>query len=404
VSLAMNRFGMNLRGADRSGVERPAPAGPHPAVEPLPALTSLRFLAAAYVLAFHFGGYELSRAAMPGAVFLGYSGVTFFFLLSGFILAYNYQRVDLSERPALVRFLRARVARVYPVYLLALAVGLPWFVAWTLKEAPPLQTLMASSVVLAPLGLHAWVPGAACALDCPSWSVSTELFFYAVFPLLLPLVLRRPGATALATLAAWATAVTLSILAWNRYAPGLSLIAPTTDAAMLLSQAIKYNPLLRLPEFVAGLLLFALWRRVRPPVWGLLTGAGVAAAALVASVGTIPEVLTHNGLTALVWAPVILAGAAIRSGPLTAGWFVFLGRISFALYLLHVPAYALVSSLDRALLAGRLAGIPWLVVTLAALLSLAAAAAVHLWVEEPARRRILRPHPRRQAATAMPSA
>ena len=384
--------------------DRPAPAGPHPAVEPLPALTALRFVAAAYVLAFHFGTYAMSRAAMPDAVFLGYSGVTFFFLLSGFILAYNYQRVDLSERAALVRFLRSRVARVYPVYLLALAVGVPWFVVWTAKVAPPLQTLMAASAVLAPLGLHAWVPGAACALDCPSWSVSAELFFYALFPLLLPLVLRRPGVTALVTLAAWATATTLAILAWNRYAPGLSLIAPTTDAAALLAQAIKYNPLMRLPEFVAGLLLFVLWRRVRLPTPLLLAGAGAAAAALVASVGAIPEVLTHNGLTALVWAPVILAGAQVRSGPLTAGWFVFLGRISFALYLLHVPIYVFVSGLHRALLAGRLDGIPWLTAALAAFLSLAAASAVHLWVEEPARRRILRPRAQGRPATAMPSA
>ncbi|MCJ2079778.1 acyltransferase family protein [Methylobacterium sp. J-090] len=384
--------------------QTPAPAGPHPAVEPLPALTSLRFVAAAYVLAFHFTGYQVARAAMPDAIFLGYSGVTFFFLLSGFILAYNYRRVDLSERAALVRFLRARVARVYPVYLLALAVGLPWFVAWTVKVLPPLQTLMASSVVLAPLGLHAWVPGAACALDCPSWSVSAELFFYAVFPLLLPLVLRRPGLTALATLAAWAASTALAILAWNRYAPGLSLIAPTTDAATILAQAIKYNPLLRLPEFVAGLLLFVLWERVRLPVPVLLAAAGAAALVLVAMVEKIPEPLMHNGLTALVWAPVILAGAQVRSGPLTAGWFVFLGRISFALYLLHAPAYGLVASLDRVLLSGRLAGVPWLGVTVATLLSLALASAVHLWIEEPARRRILRPRPPVRPAAAVPSA
>ncbi len=382
----------------------PAPAGPHPAVEPLPALTALRFVAAAYVLAFHFAGHEVGRAAMPDAVFLGYSGVTFFFLLSGFILAYNYQRVDLSPRAARLRFLRARVARVYPVYLLGLAIGLPWFVVWTAKVVPPLQTLMASGAVLAPLGLHAWVPGAACSLDCPSWSVSAELFFYALFPLLLPPALGRPGLTALATLAAWAASTALAILAWNRFAPGLSLIAPTTDAATLLAQAIKYNPLLRLPEFVAGLLLFVLWRRVRLPLPLLLAAAGAAALILVAGVGTIPEPLMHNGLTALVWAPVILAGAQVRTGPLTAGWFVFLGRISFALYLLHVPAYAFVSSLDRAVLAGRLAGTPWLTVLLATLLSLAAASAVHLAVEEPARRRILRPRPPARDATPVPSA
>lgn len=381
-----------------------APAGPHPAVEPLPALTALRFVAAAYVLAFHFADRRFGRDALPETVALGYSGVTFFFLLSGFILAYNYRRVDLSKRAARVRFLRARVARVYPVYLLALAVALPWFVVWTAKATPPLQPLMAASAVLAPLGLHAWVPGAACALDCPSWSVSVELFFYALFPLLLPLALRRPGATALVTLAAWAASTAAAILVWNRYAPGHSLIDPGPGRAAILAQAIKYNPLLRLPEFVAGLLLFVLWQRVRLPVPPLLAVAGAAALVLVALVDRIPEPLLHNGLTALVWAPVILVGAQVHSGPLVAGWFVFLGRISFALYLLHVPADALVSSLDRAVLAGRLAETPWLGLGAATLLSLAAAAAVHLLVEEPARRRILGPRSRPAAAAAVPSA
>ena len=155
---------------------------------------------------------------------------------------------------------------------------------------------------------------------------------------------------------------------------------------------------------MAGLLLFVLWQRVRLPLGVLLAAAAAAALALVAGIETIPEPLMHNGLTALVWAPVILAGAQIRSGPLTAGWFVFLGRISFALYLLHVPAYAFMSSLDRTVLAGRLAGTPWLTVALATLLSFAAASAVHLWVEEPARRRILRPRSPAREATALPSA
>ncbi|KQP93806.1 hypothetical protein ASF60_14225 [Methylobacterium sp. Leaf113] len=380
----------------------PRPPQAHPPVTPLPALTALRFVAAALVLAFHYAGAFFADAAVPAPIRLGYSGVTFFFLLSGFILAYTYRAVDLRDRAARVRFRWARVARVMPVYLLALVLALPWFVSWVAKSAPPLQGLMAASAVLAPLGLHAWVPGAACALDCPSWSVSVELFFYALFPALLPLVLGAPGRIARLTLGAWIVLTGGAGLAFAHYAPGVSLIGPEAGGPgpVLLAQAIKYNPLLRLPEFVAGLLLYVAWTRRRIPTAALLGSAAVAAFGLVAAAPILPEALLHNGLTALAWAPLILAGAQIRSGPLVAPAFVFLGRISFALYLIHVPAYALVNSLDRIALGGRLAAAPWLGAGLATALSFALSLALHLGLEEPARRRILRwaarrgePHP-----------
>ena len=388
---------------DATGIAPSAPGRAHPPVAPLRALTALRFVAAAYVLVFHYARFFFPEAAIPAPIGLGYSGVTFFFLLSGFILAYNYHAVDLREPGARARFRRARVARVYPVYLLSLALALPWLAAWVAKSAPPLQGLMAASAVLAPLGLHAWVPGAACALNCPSWSVSVELVFYALFPVLLPLALRAPGRTAALTLAAWAALAAAASLAFARYAPGASLIDPAGTGPVLLAQAIKYNPLLRLPEFVAGLLLYAASRRVRVPTGVLLGLAALAALGLVAASPHLPEVVLHNGLTALAWAPLILAGAQMRSGPLVAPGFVFLGRISFALYLIHAPAYALVNSLDRAALGGRLRDLPWLGAGLAAALALGFSVALHRLVEEPARRRILRAGaPAREPAPASP--
>ncbi|KQP30000.1 hypothetical protein ASF49_15160 [Methylobacterium sp. Leaf104] len=377
----------------------PAPSA-HPPTAPLPALTALRFVAAAYVVVFHYAGFFFPDAAIPGAVRLGYSGVTFFFLLSGFILAYTYRDVDLTDRAARARFAWARVARVYPVYLLCLVLALPWFVAWVAKSAPPLQGLMAAGAVLAPLGLHAWVPGAACSLDCPSWSVSVEMVFYALFPLLLPLALAAPGRIARLTLAAWIVLTGGAALAFARYAPGLSLIGPEPGGAgpVLLAQAIKYNPLMRVPEFVAGLLLYAAWTRWRLPTPVLLALAALAGLALVAGAPHLSEVLLHNGLTALAWAPLILAGAQLRSGPLVTPGFVFLGRISFALYMIHVPAYALVNSLDRVVLGGRLAAAPWLGSGLAAALALTLGVLLHRGLEEPMRRRILRRATRPRAA------
>ena len=105
---------------------------------------------------------------------------------------------------------------------------------------------------------------------------------------------------------------------------------------------------------------------------------------------SVPEPILHNGLTMLTWAPLILACAAMRRGPLCSRPLVFLGKISFALYLLHIPVYAALNTLDRLALHGWLGTHPWVGVTVACLASLVAAAVVHLAVEEPARRRILR--------------
>lgn len=368
------------------------PTLPHPKVEALDALTSLRFLAAAYVVAFHYERYFFAGAPRPDAVLLGFSGVTFFFVLSGFILAYNYRAVDFAAVQAKPRFYRARFARIVPVFLLALAVHLPWFVGWVLKTPQPLQSLMASGAVLAPLGLHAWVPGAACSLDCPSWSISVEIVFYALFPILLPLVLRSPVRVAVATLGLWCALTALATILWNAYAAGVSLIEPEAGGLVpvLLAQFIKYFPLMHLPEFVAGLLLFVLWQRIRLPPWLLLIGFALAAAMLLAIVHAVPPALLHNGLTAVAWAPLILAGAAMRGGLLCTRPLIFLGRISFALYLLHIPVYAMLNTLDRMALNGALAAHPWLGIGLTSLAALVAATAAHVLVEKPARRLILR--------------
>lgn len=313
-------------------------------------------------------------------------------MLSGFILAYNYRSVDFGWPAARSAFYRARIARVAPLFLLALAVHLPWFAGWVLKTPQPLQTLMASGAVLAPLGLHAWVPGAACSLDCPSWSISVELFFYALVPILLPLALRSPVKVAFATLGLWAALGALATMVWTVYGAGVSLIEPEPGGLVpvLAAQFVKYFPLMHLPEFVAGLLLFALWRERRFSQLTLLAATALAAAAVLVLFHRVPQPVLHNGLTVIVWAPLILAGAAMRDGILCTRPLIFLGKISFALYLLHIPVYAAINTVDRAVLHGQLAAHPWLGIGLTGLVALIVAAAAHLMVEEPARRAILR--------------
>ncbi|GJE55925.1 MULTISPECIES: acyltransferase family protein [Methylobacterium] len=377
------------------GCSRRSPQAPVRAAdvraEPLHALTALRFVAAAYVLLFHFDAFYFHDYRKIDAILMGYSGVTFFFLLSGFVLAHSYAQVDLGDRRVLSRFWRARIARIVPVYLVSLAISLPFLLSWAAKSAEPLRELLLSGIVLAPLGLHAWVPGAACSLNCPTWSISTELFFYVLFPLLLPVVLRRPLAATLATLALWCGTAAAAMAVWLAYGEGGSLIDPAGTGPVLAAQFVKFFPLLRLPEFIAGLLLYVLWQRVTIPIFWLVAAMAVAMALLSLLLPLLPEPIAHNGLTVLFWAPLVLLGAAIRRGPLVSRPFVVLGRISFEVYLLHTPVYAAINGLDRVILGGAgAADWPWLTATTATLATLALSAVVHLYYSDPLRRAILK--------------
>jgi peptidoglycan/LPS O-acetylase OafA/YrhL len=367
----------------------------HPRVERLDALTSLRFLAALYVLAFHYRTLFLGDASSAGFLSLGYSGVTFFFLLSGFILAYNYKSVEFSAGPAVRDYLLARVARIYPVFLVSLVVSLPFFIKAVLQShAPHHDLLAAAATILTPLGLHAWVPGAACALNCPSWSISTEFFFYAMFPLVFVRVLRRPivwcAATVTGLVATWA----LFGLVWSVYGHGYALTgaeAHNDNTTNLISQFVMYFPPGRLPDFIFGILLFVFWSRGgRTHPLALMTVFVLLGSLLLAVQSVIPDVVLHNGLTAIVWAPLILAGASMRTGPLNLPPLVFLGRISFSLYLFHIPVALTVLALNKYWLGGLLSASPLLAAFGTTLLAIGIAAIVYATIEEPGRRFIVR--------------
>lgn len=366
----------------------------HPAVRHLPALTSLRFLAAAYVLIFHY-------SSIPGNVFesqfvrLGYTGVSFFFVLSGFILAHNYHQVDFAEPGMLRRYLVARISRVYPVYLLSLLAGVPFLILLLPRLAAGMTTtLAASSLLVAPFGLQAWFPGTACALNCPSWSISVEAFFYLMLPLLLAPVLRHPLKWLAITLVGWLVITTGYMLVWSIISPqGSILLSQPSLTHEIVAQFIKYFPPGRLPEFCLGLALYALWKnhsRYFNP--SLMICACLATATIVLTlISAISEIALHNGLSAVVWVPLILGAANMKGGVLALPVCEFLGRISFSLYLLHLPVFSAVLSFDNRFLGRMLVTQhPTLLIVLTAALAIVGAAIVFILVEEPMRRRLFR--------------
>lgn len=311
----------------------------------LPSLTGLRFVAAMAVVLYHLPMKPFASETATRLVAHGYLGVSLFFVLSGFILTYTYIDADTGALRGSVRdFWWARVARIYPVYLIALLLSLPIFVIFrVLVAAPAARPPAYLSAVLTPLLLQAWWPTTATQWNTPGWSLSVELFFYALFPFAAVWLARRRRATAIAG-AIWLLALAIPA-AYLVVATGPMSQTPGFDRYLWL-QAIKFNPVSHLGEFALGVAAgLSFLRRSSslpaPLPFGWVAAAGIVLLGLVAATtGWLPYALCHNGLLAPLWASLILGLAAnqgLAARVLGSRPLVRLGEASFALYLLHTP-------------------------------------------------------------------
>src|SRR5215218_5135249 len=231
----------------------PERSGAEAAPRPLHQLTGLRLFAALAVYFSHVAAPAGSPDWLRALQKSGYAGVTFFFVLSGFVLALNY--FDKLHTPRQVwSYAAARIARVYPLYLVALcwpAVHL--WAAGTLPESHLLQKV---------LGIQAWNPDLHVAFGFlgPAWSISVELFLYATLPLLVPVVrlLDRRLATLLTAIALVLAA--LFVLAWLFDAVGRGDLAPADPASA--HRWLYRTPLTRVGDFLIGVLAARIFVRI----------------------------------------------------------------------------------------------------------------------------------------------
>ncbi len=145
-------------------------------------LTSLRFFAAAAVLLAHT--YPYRNPHEPAGFVQLSNGVTFFFVLSGFILTITYSSA--LRRPTLYgiwNFYIARIVRIWPVHLLTLAAVLPfcWTDLLSGNHGDPIVNLAATVALIQTFVMDAKDR----VMNAPSWSLSAEFFFYLCFPFLI---------------------------------------------------------------------------------------------------------------------------------------------------------------------------------------------------------------------------
>jgi peptidoglycan/LPS O-acetylase OafA/YrhL len=296
-------------------------------------LTALRFFAAFMIVIHHSQG---SFGIKNIGINLG-QGVSFFFVLSGFILAYVYP--NLTTFSEVKKFWRARIARIYPAYFASFVLGfflVPY--VWNTKIA--LTNL---------LMFQSWVPLSKYyfSYNAVAWSVSTEAFFYLVFPLL--------------------------IYRWNKYwkiiflLVGMALVSllyilsylqlPDYEGESVTMLGLVYiNPISRLFEFVSGMAVATLWRKKKSSLKTYsATFCEIGALAICAisiCYGNYIAELSNAGI--VFWAStalwlshcgslfafslliyIIAYGRGLISKILSIKPFVFLGEISYSTYLIH---------------------------------------------------------------------
>ena len=300
----------------------------------LPSLTGVRYIAALHVVLTHTAGFA---SQWPSWLFhildRGYVGVSLFFTLSGFILTYTYLDAPARQmRGAKRDFWVARFARVYPLYIVSLAVGVPSLIH-TVGTGQVGIPLAIQAIALAPLMLQAWSTTAALTWNSPAWSLSAEAFFYALFPFMVGPLARLGRRWILPLmLGVWVLSLTI--------AAGQAAIAP--DA--IWQEFVIHVPASRIMEFAIGILLGVGFVKCkwRLPSWCASAGVVAIVATLALVPDDMPRSIISNALVEPLFVILILSLAGGRSSTsqvLATRGAVLLGEASFAVYLLHVPLF-----------------------------------------------------------------
>lgn len=358
---------------------------PVPTPPDLRALTTLRFLAALWVV-LYTAWPHLDVSWVPVAVTKGYLGVETFFILSGFILSHVYLEAAGEKRFRYGGFLWARLARVYPLHLVTLFGMIGLGVAATFAGLSIDGSLTNWRDLPAHLTLtHAWGLAGSSAFNHPSWSISAEWAAYLGFPAFAFVAWRFRDRPLLAV--GLAAAFVLGLYAAFQPLAGYSLTEAT----------FRWGALRIVPCFALGCALYLVHRRGGVPYAGRVSLLSGAAVLISASLGL------WDAFTVLAAGGLILGLGSLdnaRAGVFGSKVGVYLGEISYSIYMVCAPVLLLTTNV-----AARLTGaddkqfhiIVWL--ALVAAIPVAAMATYHL-VERPARKALRGVADRRAARAA----
>ncbi|MEO8642215.1 acyltransferase [Pseudomonas sp.] len=301
----------------------------------IPALTGLRFAAALMVFFSHYNipGLDGWALRVQGS---GYSGVTFFFVLSGFIITYNYLgKFESNALRNTFQYIVSRFARIYPLY--ALCIIYPWMNSGI--EVPLLPYLA---------GIQAWSGDVyfAFGINGPAWSISVEIFLYLTLPLLIPILSKLNIINSRNRLLVFALSVFAAQLCLAAYfsLPGRSeLTSISPDSA---HRWLYRMPATRIFDFCLGIAAAIYYKRHFIPsnksqqFWSVAVGTSLSLVLVLMG-------WRKNFLSAFSWDAsyaalfaIVILGVAINqksriSEAFSGQTMILLGESSFAFYLIH---------------------------------------------------------------------
>lgn len=286
-------------------------------------LTSLRFFFAFFVFLSHLQGIKSGNPIFNWFVrnifFEGYIGVSFFFILSGFVISYSNDLKISKNKFHNIRFYKARFFRLYPLYLLTMLIcavsiaNISW-PTWLIN-------IFAIQSFLPTINSHV--------INAPSWSISNEFFFYFSFPFIFPFIYKYKITSVLLL-------ISLSIILFS-----LSLKVPD-----IYIKFIYYiNPFSRLFDFSLGILLYHFFKYINSGNHKRLTTSTWEYLAILL---LIVFFLPHNAIPRMYrfsvyyWIPMsaIILIFALEKGRVSKllqnKILVYLGEISFSFYMIHL--------------------------------------------------------------------
>ncbi len=357
-------------------------------------LTALRFFAAAVIVLHHSVGHFGISPEIQKYVNTG-QPVSFFFILSGFILTCVYPSLD--KGIDILKFLIYRLARIWPLHVMTFLI----VVLFVPGPLPPLSVVVANFFMV-----HGWIPFKEYffSINWLSWAVSTEWALYLLFPFILYRFERTWPVKLLVFFL-----LVIGLILFCRIGDFSPLGGAGTPACLGL---VYINPLARLFEFTLGMVLglFYLKRRrgFEPgPRKGTLLEGGVCLLAVAAILTTYPILkvlypllgygaakwVESSGWPCVFYGPLILVMAfekGMVSRWIGRGFLVRLGELSFPIYLLHqIGIRFYVSRYGTG--ADRFDGLAYLLFWIFLILS---AFVAHVAVEGPCRRAVVRGYDR----------
>lgn len=289
-------------------------------------LTSLRYIAALMVFVSHLN-WDNSSVHVQSIFEQGYLGVSFFFVLSGFVLSYSYGEKLRNGLVGSKEYILLRVARLSPLHFLT---ALPFIFLGLYKESLDYVAVFTNLMYL-----QSWIPSSVYyfSLNAPSWSLSNEMFFYIAFTLFVGFSLKK---LAVITFGLFIVVFMSAFFVTTLTSPDLIISGSNTFTHWL----FYIFPGFRVLEFLVGMMLFQLFNKGFSLSNKLLLPSYILLITAMYFGGEVPEAYRMS----LYYLPFIsfflychLNLGRTATAVLSNKSFILLGEASFAFYLIHQP-------------------------------------------------------------------